>query len=411
MNDSTKSQNRATTRIDGHSVGALLTMSGIINQAQFAEAQKAAADTGMDICKMLSMSGYVKEKTINMAIEAYRLIMEENWERETMAQALQQAYNHGSDLRSVLSTMSSTGLARVPAPVATNTTLAEFLLESGALAPQEMAKYKATSDETGLPLGRVISHAGVIQPSMILAALSAQVYERSGHFDKKTLLTVLTNCYRMSQTFEQSLSFLKLPKPKMESQIKLGELFLNSGLLPQTSIISALEQALLNGSQIGRELVHSGQIKEDTLNNALLVQGLFNKGHLSDEHVAATLRRIELNKEKPDTALGEIAAMVLDETDFDSLDRMLSYSGITQEMTLVPLRVSLPERAPFMAYLGALVGGKVISDAAALCAARLLYLVRMDILTGDQAISLMKYCYEHKITADQSLEKLNKKHS
>ena len=386
----------------------LLVKSGIIDQGQLAEAQQTAQGIGMDICKMLVMSGYVKEKTVNMAAEAHRLIQEENWDEATMAQAMQQAHGQNKELTGILATMSSAGLARVPAPVLTNTPLSELLIESGIIEPAEMAKYQATSDETGLPLGRVISHAGVISPAIILAALSAQVYERAGLFDKSTLIKVLVTCYRKSITFEKALGILDLVTPKMESQIKLGELLSSSGLVPQTSVISALELALLRGSQIGGELVGAGQITEEMLQYALFVQELYNRGHLADEHVAPTLRRICLNREDPDRALGEIAALVLDETDFDSLDRMLSYSKITHETTLVPIRVSIPDNAPFTAYLGAIVGAKIISETAALCAARLLYLVRMDVLSGDQAISLMKYCHEHNISADQSLEKLKR---
>ncbi|MBK9774013.1 MAG: hypothetical protein IPP57_24875 [Candidatus Obscuribacter sp.] len=66
-------------------IGILLVMAGIIDQTQLAEAENMAKETGMDIGKMLAMSGFVKKNTMTAAIEAHKLIKEANWDKHMMA--------------------------------------------------------------------------------------------------------------------------------------------------------------------------------------------------------------------------------------------------------------------------------------------------------------------------------------
>ncbi|MBK9774011.1 MAG: hypothetical protein IPP57_24865 [Candidatus Obscuribacter sp.] len=95
--------------------------------------------------------------------------------------------------------------------------------------------------------------------------------------------------------------------------------------------------------------------------------------------------------------------MVLSSDDFDDLDVILSRSGACSDMDLVPLRVGLSDKPAFIEYLGAMAGSKIIDDSCALCAARLLYLVRMDVITSDRAVALLKHALANKMSADEAM--------
>ncbi|MBK7748245.1 MAG: hypothetical protein KA392_10275 [Candidatus Obscuribacter sp.] len=385
-------------------IGILLVMAGIIDQTQLAEAENMAKETGMDIGKMLAMSGFVKKNTMTAAIEAHKLIKEANWDKHMMAHALSQVHANGGDLAGVLSTMSQTGIAvPPPRPRTSNTPLSELLLAAGILSQNELNSYLATVNETGLPLGRVINHAGVVKMELVLAALSAQVYERSGFFEKQTLIELLTLCNRRGVTFEVALQQLNLPKPPDQAELKLGEILVQAGIISQSTVITAIELGLMRSTQIGQELVTMGQLQQHILDHALKVQSMVTNGWLASEHAAASLRRIALNGENPAIALGEIAAMVLSSDDFDDLDVILSRSGACSDMDLVPLRVGLSDKPAFIEYLGAMAGSKIIDDSCALCAARLLYLVRMDVITSDRAVALLKHALANKMSADEAM--------
>jgi uncharacterized membrane protein YagU involved in acid resistance len=134
-----------------------------------------------------------------------------------MAHALSQVHANGGDLAGVLSTLSQTGIAvPPPRPRTSNTPLSELLLAAGILSQNELNSYLATVNETGLPLGRVINHAGVVKMELVLAALSAQVYERSGFFEKQTLIELLTLCNRRGCHLRSSAAttqFAKTTRP------------------------------------------------------------------------------------------------------------------------------------------------------------------------------------------------------
>ncbi|MBK9281298.1 MAG: hypothetical protein IPM93_24320 [Candidatus Obscuribacter sp.] len=392
----------------GYNLGSvLLQMSTIISPEQLGEAQQMARQTGMDVLKMLTMNGYINEKTARLAKDAAFVVRQDVFDEEQVAQALYRAVKEGIELEQALAVMSSAGQVQAVRAKTSYTPLSELLILAGILQSGELKSYQATANETGLPLGRVITHAGVVNPESVMAALCAQVYEREGYFHKDELVLILTTCYRKSMSFQDALDFHNKAIPEEALQVRLGELLTQCGLVPRNAVISALELSLLRGTPLGQELVSMGQIKEEALEKALLIKELVRKGRLADEHVPAIVRRVVISGQDSEVAMGEVAAMVLDDSDFDSLDRVLCYSGITQEALIVPIRLSLSENAPFMEYLAALVDKQIIDEKCALAAARVLYLVRLDALSGDQAVSLLKYCREYQTSVDQAMDKLH----
>ncbi|MBK9774012.1 MAG: hypothetical protein IPP57_24870 [Candidatus Obscuribacter sp.] len=202
--------------------------------------------------------------------------------------------------------MSQTGIAvPPPRPRTSNTPLSELLLAAGILSQNELNSYLATVNETGLPLGRVINHAGVVKMELVLAALSAQVYERSGFFEKQTLIELLTLCNRRGVTFEVALQQLNLPKPPDQAELKLGEILVQAGIISQSTVITAIELGLMRSTQIGQELVTMGQLQQHILDHALKVQSMVTNGWLASEHAAASLRRIALNGETQPSLLAK----------------------------------------------------------------------------------------------------------
>lgn len=404
----TRTGSETQVKSGGYNLGSvLLQMSTIISPEQLGEAQQMARQTGMDVLKMLTMNGYINEKTAKLARDGAFVVRQDVFDEEQVAQAMYRAFKEGIELEQALAVMSSAGKIQAVRQKNSYTPLSELLILSGILEAGELKSYEATARETGLPLGRVITHAGVVNPESVMAALCAQVYEREGYFSKDDLILILTTCYRKSIPFQDALDFLKKTVPEEALQVRLGELLTQCGLVPRNAVISALELSLIRGTPLGQELVSMGQINEDALEKALLIQELVNKGRLADEHVPAVVRRVVNSGQDAEVAMGEVAAMVLDDSDFDSLDRMLCYSGISQEMLIVPIRLSLSENAPFMEYLAALVNKQIMDEKCALTAARLLYLVRLDALSGDQAVSLLKYCREYQTSVDQAMDKLH----
>jgi hypothetical protein len=345
-------------------IGILLVMAGIIDQTQLAEAENMAKETGMDIGKMLAMSGFVKKNTMTAAIEAHKLIKEANWDKHMMATPSHR-YTLTAETWLAYFDNEPDGYSQpTPRPRTSNTPLSELLLQQG-FCPKRAKELPGNSQRNRFTTGRVINHAGVVKMELVLAALSAQVYERSGFFEKQTLIELLTLCNRRGVTFEVALQQLNLPKPPDQAELKLGEILVQAGIISQSTVITAIELGLMRSTQIGQELVTMGQLQQHILDHALKVQSMVTNGWLASEHAAASLRRIALNGENPAIALGEIAAMVLSSDDFDDLDVILSRSGACSDMDLVPLRVGLSDKPAFIEYLGAMAGSKIIDDSCA----------------------------------------------
>lgn len=382
-------------------IGTLLLMSGVIDRAQLSEAEQMASSTGLDVGKMLKMSGYVDGRILKLAAEAEKLIVQGELDESTAAQAMSMAHNRDMDLPTALKAATTK-----PKVAAETTSLSELLAESDALAKSDLAQAEKQAEETGLPLGRIISHSEAVRPEVVIAALCGLIYQREGQLNRQQLIDLTTACVRKGCTFEKAMEILNIEIEESPPEIGLVGLLTQANLVAMSNMITAMELSMLKGTPLMREIAALGQAEDRVLAWAQHVLSLIAINMLAEEHGPVTLRRIVLNGESPPTALGEIAALVLDEGDFDDLDRMLNYSGAVSDMVLVPLRVSLSEHPAFVEYLGAIMNAKVISEQALLAASRLLYLVRLDSINSDQAISFLKYAIKNEVSADEAIQSL-----
>lgn len=387
---------------------SLLCQAGLIKREQYADCEIMSRQTGLNILKMLVMSGYIKENLNTLALEAAELVLREGITEIAAARCLHMAVERKQTIQDALSELAGTSQENqpiLPPKPRSMTQLCSLLTESGAVDSQSMSNYLATQRETGLPLGRIITHAGVIDPEVVMAALTAQVYERDGYLTQVDILEILVLCYRRGIDFETALKQTGRTLPVQIAQIRTGEILVKAGLAQKSSIISALELALLKGSQIGVELINMGQIDENTLSRTLLLQDLVRQERLAMVHAPSVLKRSVLNREELSQSLAELAALVLDTSDIENLEALLKAVGVCSQANLEAIKTMLGEKTSFTEYLAALVHKQHLDDGLALCTARLLYLLRMEAIKPEEAIDVLKYCKDFGVDADSALNR------
>jgi len=168
--------------------------------------------------------------------------------------------------------------------------LAELLLEAEVVTEHQLKAAKARSQNMGLPLGRTLVLMGLVSPSVMAAALNAQVLLKNQEINMQEAISgVKIACVRRI-SLENALTLEGIYQPKSESWLKLGELFAIAGLLSESDGLWAIEASLTHGRLLGDVLVEFGFVSSQDRDNALELQKMLAEGQINVQQATELLK-------------------------------------------------------------------------------------------------------------------------
>jgi hypothetical protein len=380
-------------------LGELLVEAKILNPDGLNHAIELSSETGLPLGRVLVMCGYVGDRELEAAVKAQALVKDGALSLAKAQQALALLSSAGHDFDFCLKQV-----GWVPSDNAPMARLGELLQDAEIIAQMQLEDALKTSQETGLPLGRVLVLTNAVSEEMLSAALTAQVLVRDGKISREQAVQALKSSRFRRVNIEVSLIDLGFYKPPPRQRVKLGELLVLSGLVNEGDLMTALEMGLIREVPIGQMLVESGFISKRILDTALKLQEIVSSHSLSALKAAEALREVATRHVSLARAISELDLGVSETRERVRLGEMLKAAGIVSD---TEIKKALRDARRNSALLGKilLVTG-VIDDQTLHATLRSLVLLRDEKINMEQAIFALNHARKNQITFDEALGEL-----
>jgi hypothetical protein len=271
-------------------VGDLLVKSELVSLAQFADAMPVALKTGLPVGRVLIASGFLPEDSFRQVLTLQSLIRDRLISEEVAIEALKLIRKENIELDQALRKLGQEGEF-----FEFTNRLGQLLIDSGAITSTQRDEALQVSMASGLPMARVLSLRGYVNEHIAFIALIAQSLTRDDRIKREKaveLLKIVLGYLKHGtndQNFRGTLAF----GVKRANTIRLGELLLLSGMVPEAELISAVEKGLSDEEPLGQVLIRVGLVDEVGLSQALTVQEMVNNGILSAHDATYVLERVK----------------------------------------------------------------------------------------------------------------------
>ncbi len=381
-------------------LGELLIRVGIVKERELDEAIKVAGETGLPIGRVLIMSGYMSDRELQAAVQVQSLIKDKVIAVELAFDALKQVSREDVTLEQALRARGWTGRKAHQ----DTAKLGELLRAAELVSEAQLNEALRTSQETGLPLGRIMVLTQAISDELLSAALTAQILIRDGKVSKEQAIKGLQATKRRRISLEESLIDQGFYKPPIRQTVKLGELFVLSGLVTENDLMGALELGLTREMPIGQVLVECGYISREVLHTALKFQEMVINNTLTALQAAEALRQVSTRRVSMAQAVAELGLLKNEQNEPIKLGELLKAAGIVTEDDI---KNAIEASARNSALIGKilLVTGH-INEQTLHASLRAQFLVREGFLQMEQAIIALNYCQKHHANFDDALQEL-----
>lgn len=380
-------------------LGELLTQVGIVQPNELGEAIQTSNETGLPIGRVLIMSGYLTDQELQAAVQAQSLMKDRVIELDLALKALQAVSHEGVTLEQALRS-----LGWVNKRASTTAKLGEFLITAELCTQEQLDEAIRTSDETGLPLGRILVLTQTVSDEMLTAALTAQVLVRDNRISKDQAIEGLKSARKRRVTIEIALGDHGFYKAPARASIKLGELLVLAGLLTESDLMTALELGLAREMPVGQVLVQTGQMTRVGLDAALKIQEMVGDGTLHALQAAEALRQIVLRNISISQAVAELGLLRSDPMETIRLGEILQAAGVVSDDD-IKKAIELSTKNSALVGKMLLVSG-MIDEVMLHSALRCQFLLREGFLKMEQAVVALNHCQKYHVPFDDALQQL-----
>lgn len=381
-------------------LGEILIRVGILKESELESAIRMAGETGLPIGRVLIMSGFMTDKELQAAVQAQSLVKDSVVDLDTALQALKAVAKEDLTLEQALRQRGWAGRK----PTVTTAKLGELLIGSELVSDEQLNEALRTSQETGLPLGRILVLTQAISDELLSAALTAQILIRDGKVSKEQALKGLRAARRRRISIEESLTDQGFYKPPLRQTVKLGELFVLSGLITEADLMGALELGLTREMPIGHVLVECGYVTREVLNTALKFQEMVINGTLNALQASEALRQVATRRISMAQSVAELGLLKSDQNETIRLGELLKAAGIVTEDD-IKNAIELSARNSALIGKILLVTG-LINEQTLHASLRAQFLVREGFLQMEQAIVALNHCEKNQTSFDDALSDL-----
>ncbi|MBX9940285.1 MAG: hypothetical protein K2Y32_13580 [Candidatus Obscuribacterales bacterium] len=269
--------NEALSMAIGHvRLGDLLKASGIVSYEYLKEALSSFEEKGLPLGKMLTMSGFLSEAELQVALEIQTLINNRQLPFDVGVRVLNLSYQDKISLAEAFSRASVVQ----PEDVLTNK-LGQLLTQSRIINPEDLEEALAVSQRTGLPLGHIFCYRSLLSQELLDTALLGQQLVRRGSLSREQCISAL------SAAREREIAYLKKEvnanyRPVLRRGTpRLGELFFSVGMLDDMSLIAALQMALTRSVSCGVAIRETAGLSEELIDRAVDLQEMIDNETIS----------------------------------------------------------------------------------------------------------------------------------
>ncbi len=280
-------------------LGNLLNKFSLLEEKDIEKALGVAAETGLPVGKVLVMLERISNPTLKAVLEAQWMLKDNLLTMEQAQAAMDLVKRNGWNFSDALVAI------ELDAYATRGARLGELLVASGQMEEDDVDVFLKVSNQSLLPLGRVLILMEKMQPPGLDEVLKTQRDIRFGHIDPSEGATKLRETLSLSlpagvEEDEENgvaaankngkVSAGEKQAKKTHENMKLGELLVAAGLISEKEVDIALNIASANNKMIGEVLTEHSWIEEGLLDQALTMQNEARNKRISFSEVVERLR-------------------------------------------------------------------------------------------------------------------------
>lgn len=304
-------------------LGDLITRAGLLPQAELRSVIERARDNNEHLGQILIREGHLAPAGLRALIAAQAAVRDASCDVFTAVRAV----------KTCIKTNCTFDSAVKAAKAATNK-LGELLVEAGALSQETLNSSIAASNESGLPLGRVLLTRREITENLLEAALELQVRVRDGMTKRSKAVEILRMLADSKSPAKSWTEYINLVAAARKHVMRLGELLVRAGISTPGEILDAQEKALISQEKLGQVLVAQDIIPERVLEAALALQQMVDNKFLKPDQAANCLNLVHERGFSFSEALVELGLArrrkFMSTAELDQIDASI-FSAATQE--------------------------------------------------------------------------------
>jgi hypothetical protein len=380
-------------------LGELLIAAGLLTSQTLEDAIRTASETGLPIGRVLIMSGAMSDNALQGAISAQSMVKDQLLAPDNAVEVLKLIAQLNIPLEQAL-----TNLNFQAREEARTTKLGQLLTAAQVISERQLGEALKSSQETGLPLGRILVLTQAITETMLSAALTAQVLVRDGKVTREQAIEGLSSARRRRVSIETSLADHGYFRPPVKQSVKLGELYVLSDLLLESDLMTALEKSLVQRVPIGQIFLQAGLTTNTVLEAALKVQEMVANGTLNSLQASQALRQVAMQRFTLSQALADLGAkQPVKDDPFQIGDILKAANIVTEEDIKKAIELSVKNSGLFGRML---LSAGFIDDALLNSTLRAQFLIREGFLNMEQAIIALTQCRQTGQPFDEVIQQL-----
>lgn len=284
-------------------LGTLLVDAKLITKKQLDDAQATSYETGMQLGKMLTLSGAISDEMLSTALELQRRMREQSITKDAALKEMERLF--GTPKASASSAPSAVSAAQLELPKPTERTvkLGELLLMSGVITEIDVMDAFEHSLESNKPMATILVEYGVVPENLV--GIAGELQEAISEGD----MTIEAACESLSfiaRTGEMPEGSNEIAQQPVDNSIKLGDILLMSSYLQEQDIEFAARLVKSYPSLIGKLLVVAGSIDEPTMRAALRCLNMLKQNTLNKENAIKVFKHSGQRRISFDDALDEL---------------------------------------------------------------------------------------------------------
>lgn len=283
-------------------IGDLLVRAELISRHDLTNALTIARQMGLPIGHILSVNNFVSDGELCAALRIQALIRDKLLPEQQGIEALSMIRKKKVSLEQALD---EKGWKSEYYEFTNN--LGKLLIDANAVTAEKLESALAACHSSGLPLARVLVLQGAISEFVAYAALTAQTLLRDKKIARDQAVGGLRLTSMHGDTIEDYLEFGGLRQIRPDHVLRLGEMFVLSGLVSELDLLSAVETGLMEAQPIGHVLVQHNLISEGAIECALQLQDLIRERKIEPLKAVDVLKEYAKSRGSLDDIVSRVA--------------------------------------------------------------------------------------------------------
>lgn len=381
----------------------LISNANIVPEGELLQVVSDAKRMAVPVERALIMSGRASDASLQNVLRAREMIHNNQISAETAVKAIRLCtQNQGMTVDQAVRRLSSIH-SRTSNIDTVTSQIGMLLMQAGIIDQDQLAQALRQSEQTKIPLGRILRLNRIISNILLAAVINAQILVRERKVTREQAIDALRLSSKKKCSIEQSLFELGCYKHPDETELKLSDLFSMSGLITESDRLECLELEIIKHKPLAQVLLEQGLVSPELLETAQHLQTCTASGEVRAFQAAEALKQVALKKVSVYQALAEVRTRAFSARDL-RLGELLIETGLVQQSDLDK---ALAQQSGSNVKLGKLLlSVGLLTQARLFDVLRCQSLLRCGFISDVQALAMLRHVEKNRSNLEEAFNSL-----